>query len=398
MNVPSYEALLDKETRIKVIRELCENVNKALNSQMSVAEATGTSVEAEVGKYYRYADPVASLVVTLPQVLGTSQPSNISFFLTTGNDPDIKFESDADVYLSGESTFSDDTSYYITATYDGVEWVVNVSVATFQSHDYSQDYLTFDILTGGTIIWKKNVNSTPSKTIQYSTDNGSTWTSITSTRSGVTINVETGDKLLFKGLNNNYGEFSDEAYYNFFGGTAQFNLSGNILSLIYGDDFMEYDELPQQEYATYTAFGELFNHTNVVDASELILPTTIQEHCYGSMFFGCTSLTTAPKLTATTLAQGCYESMFSDCTSLETAPELPATTLVGNCYYGMFSGCTSLNYIKCLATDISASYCVVIWLRDVAATGTFVKAVSMSSWTTGDSGIPNGWAVETAST
>ena len=57
MNVPSYEALLDKETRIKVIRELCENVNKALNSQMSVAEATGTSVEAEVGKYYRYADP-----------------------------------------------------------------------------------------------------------------------------------------------------------------------------------------------------------------------------------------------------------------------------------------------------------------------------------------------------
>ena len=148
MNVPSYEALLDKETRIKVIRELCENVNKALNSQMSVAEATGTSVEAEVGKYYRYADPVASLVVTLPQVSGTSQPSNISFFLTTGSDPDIKFESDADVYLSGESTFSDDTSYYITATYDGAEWIVNVSVATFQSPPPQHEYVDLGLPSG----------------------------------------------------------------------------------------------------------------------------------------------------------------------------------------------------------------------------------------------------------
>jgi hypothetical protein len=148
MNVPSYEALLDKETRIKVLRELCENVNKALNSQMSVAEATGTSVEAEVGKYYRYADPVASLVVTLPQVSGTSQPSNISFFLTTGSDPDIKFESDADVYLSGESTFSDDTSYYITATYDGAEWVVNVSIATFQSPPPQHEYVDLGLPSG----------------------------------------------------------------------------------------------------------------------------------------------------------------------------------------------------------------------------------------------------------
>jgi hypothetical protein len=201
---------------------------------------------------------------------------------------------------------------------------------------------------------------------------------------------------LFKGLNNCYGEFSDEAYYNLFGGTSQFNLSGNILSLIYGDDFMEYDEFPQQEYTTYTAFGELFSHTNVVDASKLILPTTTQKSCYGAMFLECTSLTTAPALPATTLADSCYDNMFGDCTSLTTAPELPAETLTQGCYYAMFSGCTSLNYVKCLATDISASNCVDVWLRDVAATGTFVKAASMSSWTTGTSGIPNSWTVQNA--
>ena len=35
------------------------------------------------------------------------------------------------------------------------------------------------------------------------------------------------------------------------------------------------------------------------------------------MFYGCTSLTTAPALPATTLAESCYECMFADCTSLK---------------------------------------------------------------------------------
>jgi hypothetical protein len=59
----------------------------------------------------------------------------------------------------------------------------------------------------------------------------------------------------------------------------------------------------------------------------------------------------------------------------------------------MFSGCTSLNYIKCLATDISASDCTTIWVRNVAATGTFVKDSTMSDWETGNSGIPTDWEV-----
>jgi len=87
-------------------------------------------------------------------------------------------------------------------------------------------------------------------------------------------------------------------------------------------------------------------------------------------------LETAPELPATTLAEHCYEYMFYGCTSLETAPELPATTLAESCYYQMFNGCTSLNYIKMLATDIFAIGCITMWVYDVAASGTFVKAAS----------------------
>lgn len=72
---------------------------------------------------------------------------------------------------------------------------------------------------------------------------------------------------------------------------------------------------------------------------------------------------------------------------------LPATTLRKNCYSQMFRGCTKLNYIKCLATDISAKDCTTNWLKGTSTKGTFVKAEGFEGWTTGDSGIPSGWTV-----
>ena len=95
------------------------------------------------------------------------------------------------------------------------------------------------------------------------------------------------------------------------------------------------------------------------------------------------------------LAEGCYQHMFYGCTSLTTAPELPATTLVEGCYQNMFIDCRNLNHIKCLATDISANSCTNFWVSGVAASGTFVKNANMSSWRTGSSnGIPRNWTVE----
>ena len=88
--------------------------------------------------------------------------------------------------------------------------------------------------------------------------------------------------------------------------------------------------------------------------------------------------------------------MFSYCTNLTTAPELPATALVESCYNFMFAYCSSLNYVKCLATDISASHCTRQWLDSVAANGTFIKDSAMSSWPSGINGIPDGWTVQNA--
>ena len=166
-------------------------------------------------------------------------------------------------------------------------------------------------------------------------------------------------------------------------------------------------------------YKEMFSNCTGLTTPPALPATTMAHNCYAAMFYGCTGLTTAPALPATALAEGCYISMFENCTNLGVAPALPATSLENECYRSMFTGCTdlisapvlpattlvtscysrmfkdctNLNYVKSLATNISAEYCTDRWLEGVASSGTFVKA-SGTSWTTGISGIPSGWTVQ----
>jgi hypothetical protein len=112
------------------------------------------------------------------------------------------------------------------------------------------------------------------------------------------------------------------------------------MSLLFGDNYKGQTDLTGKDYAFNSIF---YQNTKIINAKNLSLPaTTLVQHCYHSMFNGCTNLVTAPELPATTLADCCYQFMFNDCTSLTTAPKLPATTLASGCYSGMFRNCTNL--------------------------------------------------------
>jgi len=281
----------------------------------------------------------------------------------------------ADTFVESYSMLDEETSQ-----------VVSEMCIYSETHDYSLDYLTFRVKSGGTISWN-SVGTQQVKAIQYSLNNGS-WTYLvpSSVGSSVSITVSEDDVVRIKGSNASYGT-TNEDYMGFSGGTAVFDVEGNIMSLVYGDNFVGNTALT----GTFN-FCSLFKQANVISAENLVLPaTTLTPYCYRALFANSETVAIAPALPATTLAEGCYRYMFQY-NAIRTAPELLAPVLVYDCYEGMFNNCHNLNYIKCLATDISASAATANWVTGVASSGTFIKNAS-TEWVLGISGIPTRWDV-----
>ena len=244
--------------------------------------------------------------------------------------------------------------------------------------------LKFTSTGNSTIAMSKN-GSAPTVDLKYSLNGGKTWTQWDFSA----ISLTNGQTVCFKGLNTTFATGTSD--YNNFVMTGSIAASGNLMSII-DDGACTTTTIP----ANYCFCGMFYDCTSLTTAPSILPATTLKDSCYKYMFDGCNSLTTAPELHATVLAPSCCYYMFYSCTSLTTAPALPATTLASNCYKGMFYNCTNLNYIKCLATDISATGCTSNWVKNVATTGTFVKNASMTGWTTGVKGIPSGWVVQNA--
>ena len=300
-------------------------------------------------------------VTDVPATGGTATKDNCTFKVYGNYEDGTSADISSDVTVTGELVVPSSTAdqrheieqpLTLTASYSGLTTTGNVTV--YQAAvDFSTKPLTFNILSDGKINWKASKSSV-AKTIKYKVNNGE-WASITSYTgsSAPSITVTKGDKIQFKGNNTQYAT-SYSNYNSFSGSTASFEAEGNIMSLIYGDDFTNKLTIS----STYAFFGLFRDCAKLVSAENLILPaTTLADDCYYNMFYGCTSLTTAPELPATTLATECYQYMFYGCTSLTTAPELPATTLADDCYYRMFYNCTSLTTAPKLPATTLAERC-----------------------------------------
>ena len=282
------------------------------------------------------------------------------------------------------------------------------------SHDYSKDYLTFEVVENNCSIalYQVGLSNNP-VIIQYSTDNGNTWsedlTASTSNLGAVLGTFNIGDKILVKGNNETWaqgivddnastidGILNGTASTFAFTTTSNVNVYGNIMSISLSDNFKT--NTNETGISFCGLFGDIFNYqsngqikgNHIINAENLILPTSQSltssvpkkyemlfafssylttppqmltfknsqyKYCYRDMFNGCTSLAIAPELPATTLAEGCYDYMFYGCTSLASVPVLPATTLANNCYGFMFANCTSLTSAPELPATTLANNC-----------------------------------------
>ncbi len=500
---------------------------KVLNPELNLSPYNYNMLVIQIPEYYPYIDVPDTEIGKVS--FDTSEENLVVITRGTVTDPPAGAEIKTyyTITKDGEST----TDFFTTETYnleiiedyDGATLTAWTTAGNFEGEtdettlvyvkDYSKQYLTFVSLSDNNGIYYKCPSGYQGlNPIYISMDNGQTWTE---TSSGSTeyvpgsapaqygkliATLNTGEKLLLKGTNTTY-QSSGINKSNFILANPT-DIEGNIMSLIYGDDFKNKTVFPT---GSSNNFKELFQYSpGIKNTNNLILPattltgycyanmfqncssltevpalpaTTLADYCYNSMFFGCTSLTTAPLLPAITLANNCYQLMFGSCTHLTTAPELPATTLTRYCYYLMFKNCTSLtsapeisatimgtwccssmfegctslttapelpattlnnscyremfkdctslttapelpatnmnnyemcyyqmfynctnlNYIKTMQlTSPTKNQMCEDWLYGVSATGTFVKNAAATWDVTGDSGIPSGWTVETA--
>ena len=237
--------------------------------------------------------------------------------------------------------------------------------------DYSKEYLTIKSRDYGetlTIRFIKN-NTKISRSIQYSKDKIN-WTTISFNTSDnpTKIELNPSEKIYLKGTNSSYAEVSDSGlnYCNIrVSGNGFADMYGNIMSLIYGDNFYGQTVLTSDNTFRYLFVDSLSGSSSIADAHNLVLPaTTLTKSCYKYMFNNCTMLSTPPVLLpATTLADSCYEGMFYNCESLVTAPVLPATTLAYRCYSDMFNECENLRDAPVLPATTLAKGCYYSMFR-----------------------------------
>lgn len=206
------------------------------------------------------------------------------------------------------------------------------------------NYLTFRSPSSFTL---KTYNTTKNwdGTLEYSTDK-STW----STWDGTTTLSANDGKLYLRGTGNTIIAGGEAKRWVLSG--SNIACEGNIENIL--------------DYAT-VANGE---------------HPTMAKKCYESMFYNCTSLTTAPELPATTLARACYLGMFHDCTSLAATPELPAMTLAEWCYVDMFNGCINLTTACALPATTLTELCYARMFADCASLTTLpeLPATTLTEW------------------
>ena len=217
--------------------------------------------------------------------------------------------------------------------------------------DYSKEYFTIEALKNTTIRLHKNTTSGKKRSVAFSR-NGKTWSMLV-TQGDIfdyeydNVELSAGEKIYIKASDWSNVTTSDYVYFT---SSSNINVYGNANSII---DINFKTRNIMRKYMFY----KLFYNLPIVDASNLVLPSTPGDYSYQSMFENCAQLVYPPKTLSGTKVglYGCSD-MFKGCSSLIDVPDLPATTLDGYAYSGMFQNCTSLTVLPKLNHITTITY------------------------------------------
>jgi len=290
---------------------------------------------------------------------------------------------------SSATVIPDDCKFFVprdsVAAYkSATNW--NVIADRIQPYDFTIDQraLNFYMPNGGTITLSKT--GTPTEvTLEYSLDNGLSWTTWTETNSARTLTLTAGQTVHIRNTSATQTGFSTGSGNTYiFGASGELWANGDIRSLLC--------KTPE----------------NV---------SVLGDNCFLNLFYGCGNLKSTPLLKGDVIGASSlmrtfryctglelvrsfeYKSQngfaacrgtFQGCTSLTSFPEIMIETVSERGLSETFSGCSNLKEIRTYMTNISAANATANWVSNVSAIGDLYCSSSLVL-ETGASGIPSGW-------
>ena len=126
--------LVTKLTTLPTAQELTTALNGKANTsdltnkedKVDIVSASGTTLTAEVGKYYTLSN-VGTRAITLPTIAsGTTKVQTVTFYLSAGSSPAVTFTSTHTVIYPKDYKIEANGLYEIGAAWNGIGWVIGL--------------------------------------------------------------------------------------------------------------------------------------------------------------------------------------------------------------------------------------------------------------------------------
>lgn len=105
---------------------MIDGVEANQQSKVPVVQATGTSLAAETGNYYRFDSVVSTLNITLKHT-NDSNIQQVVFGFTTDSSTSVNFipyVNNETIYFADGFFIQEDTTYEVNALWNGVSWMI----------------------------------------------------------------------------------------------------------------------------------------------------------------------------------------------------------------------------------------------------------------------------------
>ena len=95
-------------------------------SKVDIVSASGTTLSAEVGKYYTLSN-VGTLAITLPTIAsGTTKVQTVTFYIAAGSTPGVTWDSTHTIIFADGFLIEANGLYEISAAWNGIGWIVGM--------------------------------------------------------------------------------------------------------------------------------------------------------------------------------------------------------------------------------------------------------------------------------